>query len=153
MRTQMTRNDNEKTMTILMELSRLIICEMSQHQVVFLREKNGVREFPIIIGLFEATILDRKIRKIASARPLTHDLFCQTVQLLNGKIENIQINQVERQTYFAQIQIKQDGKTILIDSRPSDALAISLCFNPPLPIFVTQEILNDAIQRQQHQPN
>ena len=126
------------------DLSRVIICEFNQHQVIYLKERNGSRELPVVIGLFEATTIDRKLRRLPSERPLTHDLFCHAVAALGGTCEAVEIYKVEGQTFFSHLKIRQGNKLLLLDSRPSDALALALCYNPPLPIFVQEEVMETA---------
>lgn len=134
-------------MFIQVELSRIVICEFNQHQVIFLKEKHGTREMPVVIGLFEATMIDRKLKKIPTPRPLTHDLFCQAVKALGGQMEAVEIYRAEGQTYYAHLRMKQGEKEILLDARPSDAIALALCFSPPLLLYVSEEVLNaGAIQ-------
>lgn len=128
------------------DLSRVIICEFNQHQVIYLKERNGMRELPVVIGLFEATTIDRKLRRLPSERPLTHDLFRQAVGALGGEIESVEIYKVEGQTFFAHLKIRQDNKLVLLDARPSDALALAYCYDPPLPIFVQEEVMEAAGQ-------
>ena len=133
-------------MVIQVELSRIIICEFNQHQVIFLREKNGSREFPIVIGLFEATTIDRKLRHLTTERPMTHDLFRNMVRALGGKFLDVVIYKVEGQTFYAHLRIKRGDTLILLDCRPSDAVAIALCESPPLKIFVQEDVLNKAVK-------
>lgn len=136
---------NRMNTLIQAEISRIVICEFNPHQVIFLKEKNGLREFPIVIGLFEATTIDRKIRKIPSDRPLTHDLFPPMVQALGGKILDVVIHKVEDQTFYAHLRLRQGERMILLDMRPSDAIAIALCHRPALPLYVREDVLQAAI--------
>lgn len=133
-------------MTVQVTPSRVVICELNPHQAVFLREKNGSREFPIILGLFEATIIDRKIRKLPSTRPLTHDLLFQSIAALGGSLVDVVINRVEKQTFFAQIRLQQADRFVYLDARPSDAIALAVSVEPDLAIYVTEDVLEQALK-------
>ncbi|MCY2942206.1 MAG: bifunctional nuclease family protein [Planctomycetota bacterium] len=126
-------------MPVEMGLRRIIISEIHEQQVIVLKELEGDRSFSIQIGIFEATSIDRKIKKIPSPRPLTHDLLCQTITSLGGELQEIQINELKDKTYFATLKIRQDGKFVKIDCRPSDAIALAVTMS--VPIFVYEEVL------------
>ena len=130
---------------IPMQLSRIIISEISDNQVIYLKEVEGDRQFPILIGIFEATSIDRRVKAAARPpRPLTHDLVVNVAESLGGKLESVMISSLQEQTYFAQIRIRRGDKLIEIDARPSDAIAVAVTFQPPLPIFVAEEVLEKA---------
>jgi len=126
---------------VLMELARIVINDIGDQQVVFLREIDGDRSFPILIGLFEAGAINRRITEEPPPRPLTHDLLRSTVEHLGGEIEDIVITDLRNHTYFAVLRIRVAGELIEVDSRPSDALAISVHYDPPLPIYVHEDVL------------
>jgi len=128
-----------------LELSRIIISEFNNQQVIMLREVGGVREFPIVIGIFEATSIDRRVKQVASPRPLTHDLFCSAVDILGGRVQDVYIHGMEEQTYFASIRVVRNGELIEIDSRPSDAIAIAVSFHPPLPILIDETVFERSV--------
>ena len=108
-------------MSVQMELSRIIISEVNDQQVVYLKEVEGDRSFPILIGLFEATSIDRRVKHHPSPRPLTHDLLVAAVELLGGEFQDVVISELKEHTYFATLRVQKDGEIIEIDSRPSDA--------------------------------
>ena len=129
--------------TIPMQLSRIIISEISDNQVIYLKEIDGERQFPILIGIFEATSIDRRVKNGARPpRPLTHDLVVQVADALGGEMESVVISDLKEQTYFAHIRIKRGEEFFEIDCRPSDAIAIAVTFQPPLPIYVAEEVLD-----------
>ncbi|MEQ1906399.1 MAG: bifunctional nuclease family protein [Pirellulaceae bacterium] len=132
-------------MPIEMRLSRIIISEINENQVVFLKEVNGERQFPILIGIFEAQSIDRRVKNIKRPRPMTHDLVVNTIQAMGGTLDSVIISDLKDHTYFAVIRVKRDGELIEIDSRPSDAIAIAVTCDPQLPIFINEEILNDSL--------
>ncbi|MEE2684841.1 MAG: bifunctional nuclease family protein, partial [Planctomycetota bacterium] len=121
-------------MPVQMRLSRIIISEINDHQVIYLREVNGDRQFPILIGVFEATSIDRRVKSYSAPRPLTHDLIVSMVEQLGGELDSVLITELKDHTYFARVRIRQDGELIEIDSRPSDAIAIAVTCEPNLPI-------------------
>ncbi|MBN1911284.1 MAG: bifunctional nuclease family protein [Pirellulales bacterium] len=132
-------------MPVPMELSRIIISEINEHQVIYLKEINGQRTFPILIGIFEATSIDRRVKHYEAPRPLTHDLVVSIVENLGGELQDVIISELRDQTYFAKLRIRQEGELIEIDARPSDAIAVAVTCNPTLPIYVNEEVLDDVL--------
>jgi len=132
-------------MPVQMELSRIIISEINDHQVIYLKEVDGDRTFPILIGIFEATTIDRRVKGYSSPRPLTHDLLVSVAENLGGELQDVVISELKDHTYFARLRIKRDGELIEIDSRPSDAIAVAVTCDPALPIYVSEEVLNDVL--------
>lgn len=128
-----------------MELSRIIISDNNDQQIIYLREVDGERSFPIVIGLFEATSIDRRIRGQPTLRPLTHDLLASTIEHLGGEVQDIYISELREHTYFAKLRIKHDGELIEVDSRPSDAIAVAVTVEAP--IFVAEDVLEEAGQQ------
>jgi len=131
-------------MLVQMELARIIISELNDQQVVFLREVDGERSFPILIGIFEATSINRHIKGEASQRPLTHDLLRNTIEQMGGELQDVIINNLIEHTYYAAIRIRRDGELLEVDSRPSDAIALAMQFKPPLPIYVAESVLEEV---------
>lgn len=131
-------------MPVAMELSRIIISEINDNQVIFLKEIDGERTFPILIGIFEATSIDRRVRDIETPRPLTHDLLVGAVEALGAEFQDVVISELKDHTYFAELRIRQDGELLRIDARPSDAIAVAVTCDPPLPIYVAEEVLDEV---------
>lgn len=132
-------------MTVPMQLARIIISEISDNQVIYLQEVDGERQFPILIGIFEATSIDRRVKdNYHPPRPLTHDLIVSVTEHLGATIESVIISELQEHTYFAKLQLRKDGELIEVDARPSDAIAIAVTFSPPLPIYVSEEVLREA---------
>ena len=134
-------------MSVEMRLAKIIISEISDNQVVFLKEVEGERQFPILIGIFEATSIDRRVKSIARPRPLTHDLLVGTVHAMGGELKSVLIHELRDATYFAKLLIEQDGETLEIDARPSDAIAVAVTADPQLPIFVEEDVIEAAIAK------
>ena len=132
-------------MPVEMQLARIIISEINENQVVFLKEVDGDRQFPILIGIFEATSIDRRVKEVIRPRPLTHDLVVSIVDSLGGELDSVVISALKDHTYFANLRIKRDGEIIEIDARPSDAIAVAVTCSPHLPIYVEEDVLNEAI--------
>jgi len=132
-------------MPVEMKLSRIIISEINDQQVIYLREVDGSRQFPILIGLFEATSIDRRVRDERPQRPLTHDLVVNIVEALGGEPDSVVINDLREHTYYAKLRVKLDGELIEIDARPSDAIAVAVTCQPNLPIYVAEEVLEEVL--------
>ncbi|MCI0377410.1 MAG: bifunctional nuclease family protein [Gemmataceae bacterium] len=129
-------------MPVHMELKRIVINEIHDQQVILLREVEGDRSFPIVIGIFEATSIDRRVKGVQSPRPLTHDLLANTIDQLGGDLQDIYISELKDHTYFARLRIKKDGELVEVDCRPSDAIAIAVTAR--VPIFVSEDVLEEA---------
>ena len=132
-------------MPVQMELSRIIISEINDQQVIYLKEVEGDRAFPILIGIFEATTIDRRVKGHPTPRPLTHDLLVNTVETLGGELQDVMISELKDHTYYARLRVKHDGELVEVDARPSDAIAVAVTCDPPLPIYVAEEVLNDVL--------
>jgi len=125
-----------------MELKRVIINEIHDSHVIVLREAEGDRSFPIVIGIFEATSINRRVKGEVSPRPLTHDLITSVIDNLGGDFQDILINELSEHTYFAKLRIRKDGEITEIDCRPSDAIALAVTAN--VPIYVAEDVLEEA---------
>lgn len=126
------------------ELSRIIINEASDQQVIVIKERNGKRSFPIVIGIVEIFAIDRRLKGIKLPRPMTHDLLNNVIDNLGAKIEKIIINDLREHTFYAKIVLSLNGETFEIDSRPSDAIALSSASK--VPIFVAEKVFAQACQ-------
>ena len=131
-------------MPVQMQLSRIIISEINDQQIIYLTEVDGTRQFPILIGIFEATSIDRHVKRCESSRPLTHDLLVNAVEALGAELDSVVINELREHTYYARLRVKHNGELIELDSRPSDAIAVAVTCDPPLPIYVAEEVLEEV---------
>lgn len=95
---------------------------------------------PIWIGHYEAWAIGMEISGIVAKRPLTHDLMLSVIKAMGGEVEKIEITDLKDQTFFAEITVKMNGDTIVIDARPSDSLALAL--KAKAPIFVNETLFN-----------
>lgn len=126
---------------IEMRVMGIALDTRSGSPIVVLNDKENRKALPIWIGSAEASAIIRKIENITSTRPMTHDLFISIAQQSEFEITKVEINDVDDQTYFSTIFMynKELNKTIEIDSRPSDAIAIAL--RAEVPIYVTDNVL------------
>lgn len=131
-------------MEIEAELSRIIINETSDQQIIVIKERHGKRSFPIVIGVVEIFAIDRRLKGIKPPRPMTHDLLERVIKALNAKIEKIVINDLRNHTFYARIMLHTDNGVVEIDSRPSDAIALGVVSNTP--IFVADHVFEKAEQ-------
>ena len=129
-------------MDVQMELTRIIISENNEQQVIYLREVNGERAFPIVIGIFEATSIDRRVRGQSAPRPLTHDLLAHTIEALGGELQDVVISELREHTYYAKLRIKHEGEILEVDARPSDAIAVAVTVDAP--IYVADDVLDEV---------
>jgi bifunctional DNase/RNase len=142
-----------------MELARILIKELSDYQLIELREVaqsgeddagkpvfsqvEGGRSFPIVIGLPEAQAIERRLKGVQIKRPQTHDLLANVIAALGAALESITINDLAEHTFYAQLNVRNAaGQQINIDSRPSDAIALGITGN--VPIFVAEHVLDAA---------
>ena len=126
-----------------MELNKIIIDEKRRDQMIVLKEKNGERVLPIVIGLNEASAIKFKISGFDPPRPLTHDLLCSTIQILGAKLQQIVIDKLENNTFHAKLVIATDHrKPITIDARPSDSIALAVRTNAA--IYVEEGVLEKS---------
>jgi bifunctional DNase/RNase len=135
---------SEAAVPIQMELRRIIISEVDEHQVIVLREVDGERSFPIVIGLFEATSIDRRVRGMIAPRPLTHDLIAGVVEQMGGELQDIVISDLKEHTYYAKLRVRHEGELVEVDCRPSDAIAVAV--TAKVPIYVSEEVLGEALE-------
>ena len=129
-------------MDVPMELSRILIAEQGDYQVIYLREINGERTFPILIGISEVLAIDRRLKDIPTPRPMTHDLLAGVIEAMGGRLEKIVINDIRDHTFIATLYIRRDDELIPVDSRPSDAIALGAAFETP--IFVADHVLDSV---------
>lgn len=127
-------------MDVEVELSRIIINETSDQQIIVLKERDGERSFPIVIGIVEIFAIDRRLKGITPPRPMTHDLLGSIIEHLGVKIEKIVIDDLRNHTFYAKIHLRSNGQTIKVDSRPSDAIALGVASN--IPIYVAEHVFD-----------
>lgn len=115
---------------------------MNYQRVVILKEKETDRYLPIWIGPAEADAIAVRLQEVAVARPLTHDLLRTIIDSLGATVTHILVNDLANDTFFARISLQVDGRTLEIDSRPSDAIALAV--RAQVPIYVEESVLEKA---------
>ena len=137
-------------MTVRMELSRILIRELTDYQVIELREssdngtpEDALRTFPIVIGLPEAQAIERRLSGVPVKRPQTHDLLANILDSLDASLESVSITDLADQTFYAVLTVRDaQGELIEIDARPSDAIALGIGMS--VPIYVAEHVLAQA---------
>ncbi len=132
-------------MLVECRLSRIVFRQESDQQYIFLEERSGGRAFSIVIGFNEAAEIHRKANGQVPPRPMTHDLLRATMEQLGGKLRCIEIHDLREGTFYANLVIDQDGRTIRVDCRPSDAVALAVAQG--VPVAVEEAVLAAAAER------
>ena len=115
-----------------LEVERVIPDNVSEAYVVVLREKQGRKLLPIWIRRLEAESIAEAIQHVQDKRPLTHDLCKSIILTLGGVLQAVHITRVQDDTYYARLVISHGGADLLVDSRPSDSIAIAIRMNAPI---------------------
>jgi bifunctional DNase/RNase len=131
-------------MEVRMDLAQIVISEMRDQQLIVLRERNGERVLPIVIGLTEALAIDRRVKGVQLQRPMTHDLLANVIESLSAELEKIVVNDLQDHTFYAKLVIRRQGELVEVDSRPSDAIALGVAGE--VPIFVEDHVLKEVAQ-------
>lgn len=129
-------------MEIEMKIKGLVVDPLSKMPIVVLEDMNKQRMLPIWIGVFEANAIALRIENISTPRPMTHDLIKNFLNKLHISVEKIVVNDVRDNTFYALIHCLHNDKRLIIDSRPSDAIALAL--RTDAPIFVEEEVVKKA---------
>ncbi|MEI8011952.1 MAG: bifunctional nuclease family protein [Candidatus Omnitrophota bacterium] len=129
---------------IRVELARIIIDEKNHDQAVVLREKDGGRQIPIMIGFVEASSIQMRIAGVTTPRPMTHDLLAAVIRGLEAQVEHLFVDGFVEGTFFAKLCLKnKDGLPVQVDCRPSDGIALAVRMN--IPIFVENKIFTQVL--------
>ena len=129
-------------MLVRMDLAKIIIVENGDSQVIVLRERDGDRHFPILIGINEALAIDRGVKGLQTSRPMTHDLMSTIIRQLDAELERIVIHELRDHTFFAKLVLRRNGSVVEVDSRPSDAIALGVVGETP--IYVDDQVLQEV---------
>jgi bifunctional DNase/RNase len=116
----------------------------SNQPIVLLREVEGQRYLPIFIGPPEATAIVYALQGMDTPRPMTHDLFKTVLDDLGVVLEQVEITELHDGTFFAEITLRRGEQSLRISSRPSDAIALAVRYEDPVPIFVEEAVLDEA---------
>jgi bifunctional DNase/RNase len=135
--------------TIQMSVGGLTLDPVTKTPIVILKDTENKLNLPIWIGLLEATAMATEIEGIKMARPMTHDLLKNILGEVGCSVESIEITELKENTYYAMVHLKLSGRDLLIDSRPSDAIALAL--RTKSPIYVAKAVLEASSVLQQNE--
>jgi len=127
---------------IEMSIESIRVSLVNYQRVVILKEKGAERYLPIWIGPAEADAIAVRLQEVAVARPLTHDLLRSVIDALGAQINCVIVNDLTNDTFYARLLLDVDGKSVEIDSRPSDAIALAV--RADVPIFAEETVLDKA---------
>jgi bifunctional DNase/RNase len=129
-------------MQIEMSIKGLMVDPVTNQPIIILRDDAGDRVLPIWVGVFEANAIALQIENVATPRPMTHDLLRNVIQDLEGQVQKVVVSELKENTFFAIIHLAVRGEPVLIDARPSDAIALAL--RTKAPIYVEEEVIDNA---------
>ena len=127
-----------------MQIRGLMIDPLTNMPIVVLKDVASDTVLPIWVGIFEANAIALELEKTATPRPMTHDLMRNMARGLNAVVRKIVVSELRDDTFYAVIWMEQDGETVAIDSRPSDAIALALRWD--CPIYASRTVLENAKQ-------
>jgi bifunctional DNase/RNase len=132
-----------------MKIRGLLMDPSTNSPIVLLKDIRGEAMLPIWVGPFAANAIASEIEKVAPQRPMTHDLLRNVINQFGGDVRRVIVTELKENTFYAVIEIEHEGKRLIIDSRPSDAIALALRVD--CPIFVREEVIelsrNSEIQQ------
>jgi uncharacterized protein len=129
-------------MEVEMKIRGLMMDPVTNMPIVILKDVNGAAVLPIWVGIYEANAIALEIEKVATPRPMTHDLIKNLLLGLETRVHRVVVSDLKEDTFYALIWLERDGQVISIDSRPSDALALALRVD--CPIYVEEEVLKSS---------
>jgi bifunctional DNase/RNase len=129
-------------MWVEMKVRGLALDPLSNMPIIILRDEEDKRSLPIWVGMFEANAIALELEKIATPRPMTHDLIKNILESLGAQVLKIVVTDLKENTFFASIHLQVGDSEITVDSRPSDAIALAL--RVAAPIFVEEEVVRKA---------
>jgi bifunctional DNase/RNase len=127
---------------IEMSIESIRVSLVNYQRVVILKEKGAERYLPIWIGPAEADAIAVRLQEVAVARPLTHDLLRSVIDALGAQINCVIVNDLANDTFYARVLLDVDGRSVEIDSRPSDAIALAV--RAEVPIYAEESVLDKA---------
>jgi uncharacterized protein len=130
------------TQLVPMSIKGLMLDPVSNSPIVVLKDEQEKFFLPIWVGIFEANAIALQLENVTTPRPMTHDLLRNTISELDARVTRVVINDLRDSTFFAQIRLITGDKTLELDARPSDAIALAL--RTEAPIFVAQTVLDQA---------
>ena len=129
-------------MEIEVRIRGLMMDPATSMPIIVLKDVASETVMPIWVGIFEANAIAIEIEKVAAPRPMTHDLTRNLIRGLRAQLERVVISELKDDTFFAVLWLRQDGEPLVIDARPSDAIALAL--RADCPIYVAEEVMQTA---------
>ena len=129
-------------MQIEMTIKGLMVDPVTNMPILILRDHDGERVLPLMVGVFEANAIALQIENMSTPRPMTHDLLRSVIEDLKAAVEKIVVSDLKDKTFYALIYLRIGGKLVAVDSRPSDAIALALRVRAP--IYVEDSVIDNA---------
>ena len=129
-------------MQIEMMIKGLMIDPITNMPIIILRDGDGGRILPIWVGVFEANAIALQMENVQTPRPMTHDLLKNVIADLSAAVERIVVTDLKENTFYAVIHLRTDGRGVVVDARPSDAIALAL--RAGAPIYVEEAVIDSA---------
>ena len=144
------RRPHARPAEVRVEIERVIISEVHEQQVLVLREVEGERRLSFMLGIFEATAIDRMLKRTSFPRPLTYDAWFSTIASLGATVQAVCIHDLEEGTYFSEVRLQHDGQLVRVDVRPSDALGLAL--KADAPVLIADRLLDEVSEPESKSP-
>ena len=129
-------------MQVEMKVTGLMVDPLTNMPIVVLKNEESNQILPIWVGVFEANAIAMKRENVESPRPMTHDLTASLLKTLEAEVQRIVITDLKDNTFYASIHVLSQGREMIIDSRPSDAIAVALRMESP--IFVEESVIEKS---------
>lgn len=129
-------------MDIEVRIRGLMMDPATNMPIVMLKDVGSDSVIPIWVGIFEANAIAIEIEKVAAPRPMTHDLTRNLIRHLNAQLEKVVITEIKDDTFHAVLWLRQEGEPLIVDARPSDAIALAM--RADCPIFVAEQVMQSA---------
>ena len=129
-------------MQVEMTIKGLMVDPVTSSPIILLRDSGGERVLPIWVGAFEANAIALQIENVSTPRPMTHDLLNNVIQGLNASLEKVVVCEVKDSTFYALMHLRLPDGMVVVDARPSDAIALAL--RASAPIFVDEDVIEGA---------
>jgi len=138
-------------MDVEVRIRGLMMDPSTNMPIVVLKDVGSDTVMPIWVGIFEANAILIEIEKVSAPRPMTHDLTRDLMHHLNAQLERVVINDLKDDTFFASLWIRQGSESVMVDARPSDAIALAL--RSDCPIYVSEQVMQSARLSKSGQPD
>lgn len=129
-------------MDIEVRIRGLMMDPATNMPIIMLKDVGSDAVIPIWVGIFEANAIASEIEKISAPRPMTHDLARNMMRHLNARLERVVITEIKDDTFYAVLWLRQDDEPLVLDARPSDAIALAL--RADCPIYVSEQVMQAA---------